>query len=379
MTRLLPSLAIALLAAGTLPAQPAPATFVYRLGTDTVAVESYTRTATALRGEVVQRSGAAITRLAYDLTLGRGGWPTAATLRRLQPDGATAAETRFRITADSIVREVVFPDSVQRSAYAARRATVSWPTYVYGPTELLAAAGRRPRVDSVRALGLNGGLTTIGFTYGPGDTLRLRGGAYAMVVAYDADGRLQRVDGSGTTNKVIATRSGDAVDLAALARRVAPTGVLSVREVARGAFGAGGIVLVDYGRPQVRGRSVWGGTLVPFDSVWRTGANDATHLFTTRTLTFGDLVVPPGMYTLWIQHTRTGTWLIVNRQVGQWGTSYTSAQDLGRTALTLAPAATPHETFTITVRAQGTARGALEFAWGDRVATAGFGVSVARP
>jgi hypothetical protein len=379
MFRLFPLLALALLGAGALPAQPVPATFVYRLGTDTVAVESYTRTATSLRGEMLQRTGATLTRLRYELTLGRDGWPTAATLRRLQPDGSIAAETRFRITADSIVREVVFPDSVQRSGYAARRATVSWPTFVYGPTELLAAAGRRARVDSVRALGLNGGLTTIGFTSGPGDTLRLRGGAYAMVVAYDGDGRLQRVDGSGTTNKVIATRSTEAVDLDALARRFAPTGVLSVRDVARGAFGAGGIVLVDYGRPQVRGRTVWGGTLVPFDSVWRTGANDATHLFTTRTLTFGDVVVPPGMYTLWVQHTRSGTWLIVNRQTGQWGTGYTPAQDLGRVALTLTPAATPLETFTITVRAQGAARGALEFAWGDRVATAGFTVSTARP
>jgi hypothetical protein len=50
------------------------------------------------------------------------------------------------------------------------------------------------------------------------------------------------------------------------------------------------MVVVDYGRPQVRERTVWGGTLVPFDSVWRAGANDATHLFTTRPLTLGSVM-----------------------------------------------------------------------------------------
>ena len=85
------------------------------------------------------------------------------------------------------------------------------------------------------------------------------------------------------------------LDLSAVARGMKPTGVLSLREDARVGFGAGAIMVIDYGRPLVRERSVWGGVLVPFDSVWRYGANDATHLFTTRPLTFGTVSLTPAV------------------------------------------------------------------------------------
>ncbi len=367
-----------------LPLAAQQASFVYRLGKDTVAIEQYTRTATRLSGEMLQRSGAAISRLQYDVTLGKDGRPTAATMRRVQPDGTPIAnafsEARFSMTRDSVIREIVWPDSVQRRAFAASQALLAFPTFVYGPTELLSAMRRTGApTDSLPALGLAGNLAFTGVTTMGGDTLRLRGGAYAMLLRFDATGRLQSVDGSNTTNKAMALRERGGLDLTAIARTMKPTGVLSAREVARGAFGPGGMVLVDYGRPMVRERSVWGGTLVPFDSVWRTGANDATHLMTTRTLTMGALTVPPGMYTLWVQHTRNGTMLIVNKQTGQWGTVYDPAQDLGRVAMQLTPTPAHVEEFTIAVRAQGGNRGALEFAWGPSVATMPFTVSAARP
>ena len=369
-------------AAASLAAQPA--TIVYRLGTDTVAVEQYTRTGNRMTGEMVQRSGAAITRLRYDVTVGSDGRPTAATITRLQPDGSPVtnapAETRFRVTADSVVREVVFPDSVQRRAFAARRATVNFPVYVYGPIELLAGMRRGgASIDSIPALGATGNLGFAGLESAGGDAVRLRGGPYAMVMRLDANGRLQSVDGSNTTNKITATRTNSATDIATLARTMRPTGTLSTREVARGAFGPGGMVLVDYGRPLVRERTVWGGTLVPFDSVWRAGANDATHLFTTRVLTMGDVTLQPGSYTLWVQHTRNGTFLIVNRGTGQWGTQYDASKDVGRVPMQVTAAPGHVETFTIAVRAMGANRGALEMSWGPSVATVPFTVSAPRP
>ena len=361
-----------------------PASFVYRLGKDTVAIDQFTRTATRLSGEMTQRSGAAVTRLAYDVTVGTDGRPSAASIKRLQGDGSpppnTFTETRFRLTADSVVREVVWPDSVQRRAFAANKAWIAWPTFVYGPTELLAVARKAgANVDSVPALGTAGNVTYTGLSMTDGEHLRQGGGAYAMQLRFDNNSRLQSVDGAFTTNKSIATRSKGGLDIATIARGMKPTGTLSARDVARGAFGQGGIVLVDYGRPQVRERTVWGGALVPFDSVWRTGANDATHLFTTRTLTFGALTVPPGMYTLWVLHTKSGTSLIVNRQTGQWGTVYDPAQDVGRVAMQVTPTPSHVEEFTVTVRALGGNRGALELAWGPSVASAQFVASVARP
>ena len=366
------------------PVHAQTASFVYRLGKDTVAIEQFTRTPTRLNGEMVQRSGAAVVRFHYDVTIGTTGRATSATVRRLQADGSVvptgASEYRFRITADSVVRETVFADSVQRRAFAVSNAFVNFPVFVYAPTELLAGVRRaNGNADSIPAVGLGGNVGYTGITALGGDSTRLRGGGYAMVLRFDANARLTSVDGSGTTNKAMATSGAGGIDIAAIARTMKPTGVLSLREVARGAFGAGGMVLVDYGRPLVRERSVWGGTLVPYDSVWRTGANDATHLFTTRTLTFGALTVPPGMYSLWIVHARSGTTLIVNKQTGQWGTMYDSAQDLGRVPMQLTAAPNHVEEFTIAVRALGGNRGAIELSWGPSMASVPFTASVARP
>jgi len=368
------------ISAASLSAQSA--SLVYKLGKDTLAIEQYTRTAASLTGEMVQRSGPAVARVQYTVTLGKDGRPTAALIKRLQPDGAPvttgATEYRFTVRADSVVRETVFADSTQRRAFAAQRAVINFPTFVYGPTEIIAALRKSGAVDSLPALAAGGGLGYAGFASIGGDSVRLRGGGYAMVLRFDATNRLLSVDGTGTTNKAMAVRGAGGLDIAGIAKTMKPTGVLSAREDVRAAFGPGGMVVVDYGRPQVRERTVWGGTLVPFDSVWRAGANDATHLFTTRTLALGSLTVAPGMYTLWVQHTRTGTFLIVNKQTGQWGTQYDAAQDLGRAPMQMAAAPGHVEEFTVTVRAQGPARGVLEMAWGDSAASVQFTVSAAR-
>lgn len=360
------------------------ASLVYTLGKDTLAIEQWTRTATTLDGEMVQRNGAAVARIRYRFTLGRDGRIATAILARLQPDGTpfpnAASETRFSFGADSAVRETVFADSAPRRAFATRIAMPSLPTFVYGPFELLAAMRRRgAAVDSVPALGVGGAPTFVGLKAQGGDTSRLVGAVpYQMLLRFDARDRLLSVDGSFTTNKVLATRGNGGFDIASLARTMRPTGVLSVRETVRAAFGPGGMVLVDYGRPHVRERSVWGGTLVPIDSVWRFGANDATHLFTTRTLTLGSVTLTPGMYTLWLQHTRSGTFLIVNRQTGQWGTQYDAAQDIGRIEVQMGATAAHVEEFMIALRAVGPSRGALDFAWADRTGTVPFTVGSAR-
>jgi hypothetical protein len=351
-------------------------TLVYRLGKDTVAIEQYSHQGNRIAGTMAQRVGAAVTIVRYEMTYGNDGRPLTAKVARSQPDGSAVPnqpiETRFRITPDSIIRETVRPDSVQRTAFGVRGATVAFPVYVYGPTEVLAAMWRKRAADSVPALGLAGGPGFIGMEQAGGDTVRLRGAPYPMRLMFDSGNRLTMVDGGMTTNKVIATRENSVMDVVAIARAMKPTGIMSGREVARGAFGAGGIVLIDYGRPMVRERTVWGGALVPFDSVWRAGANDATHLFTTRVLTFGQVIVPPGSYTLWIQHTRNGTFLIVNKQTGQWGTVYDAAQDLGRVAMQVSPTPGHVEEMTVTVRNLGMNRGAIDFAWGNSVATASF-------
>jgi hypothetical protein len=376
------TVAPAALMLSALPLAAQQATFVYRLGTDTVDIEQYTNQNNRIAGIVAIRAGAAVSVVRYEMSYGGDGRPTAAKIARSLPDGSPVpnqpVETRFTMTGDSVVRESVWPDSMQRRVFALRNPMITFPVYAYGPTEVLARMRRNGAVDSIPALGM-GTPAFIGLESLPGDTLRLRNAPYPMRLVFDANNRLMLIDGSLTTNKIIAKReTGSSIDVMALAKAMRPTGAMSGREVARGAFGAGGIVLVDYGRPMVRERTVWGGALVPFDSVWRAGANDATHLFTTRVLTFGQMTVPPGSYTLWIQHTRNGTFLIVNRQIGQWGTIYDPAQDLGRVAMQLTPAPSHVEEMTVTVRSLGGNRGAIDFAWGNSIATASFTATIVR-
>jgi hypothetical protein len=350
---------------------------VYRLGRDTVAIEQFARSTTRFTGEMVSRNGTAVLRTQYELTLDKGR-PTAAVIRRRQADGTPLANqpTEYRLTlrADSAVREVVWPDSVQRRAFGASNAFPALPVFVYAPQELLAAMGKGKR-DSMPALGLGG--NTVGFVglETMGDTLRMRGGAYQMLLKFDKDGRLQSTDGSFTTNKAIGTRSAGKVDIATIAKGMKPTGVLSPRMTAYAGFSQGPI-FINYGSPAVRGRTVWGATLVPIDTIWRTGANEATHLATSKTIQLGDMTLAPGLYSLWTQYTTAGTFLIVNRQVGQWGTQYDAANDIGRVAMELTNTPAHVEDFTITIRSLGQNRGAIDFAWADKTATAAF---VVRP
>lgn len=77
-------------------------------------------------------------------------------------------------------------------------------------------------------------------------------------------------------------------------------------------------IRVLYNRPYKKGRRIFGG-LVPFDSVWRTGANEATIFETNRPLTIKGTVLPAGSYSLWTVP-REHTWTIIfNSETGQWG------------------------------------------------------------
>lgn len=80
-------------------------------------------------------------------------------------------------------------------------------------------------------------------------------------------------------------------------------------------------VEVFYNRPFKKGRLIFGG-LVPYEKVWRTGANEATTFETNKDLTFGTKILKAGKYTLWTIP-REETWTIIfNSEYGQWGINY---------------------------------------------------------
>jgi len=87
---------------------------------------------------------------------------------------------------------------------------------------------------------------------------------------------------------------------------------------------------VVYGQPWVRGRTVFG-ELVPFDRVWRTGANEGTEIYFQSDVTFGGQHVPAGLYSLFTIPGETAWTVILNSQLGQWGIrGYDEEHDVAR-------------------------------------------------
>ena len=86
-------------------------------------------------------------------------------------------------------------------------------------------------------------------------------------------------------------------------------------------------ISVSYGRPNVKGRDVWGG-LVSYGKVWRTGADEATTISFSSDVTIEGEALAAGTYGLFTVPGET-TWEIAfNKVAKQWGAfKYDAAQD----------------------------------------------------
>ena len=128
-------------------------------------------------------------------------------------------------------------------------------------------------------------------------------------------------------------------------------------------------IMVVYGRPSAKdprsgeARQIWG-RVVPNGRVWRMGANEATLLVSPRPLKFGDLTVPAGAHSLYLLPQEDGTAkLIINKQVGQWGTQYEQAQDVGRVDVKKETLETAADPFTIALDRNPDGGGILKLSW----------------
>jgi hypothetical protein len=93
-------------------------------------------------------------------------------------------------------------------------------------------------------------------------------------------------------------------------------------------------VTIDYGRPGVKGRTIWGG-LVPYNAVWRAGANEATKITFSTDVKIDGKKLKAGSYSFFAIPT-TKTWtLIFNKVADQWGAfEYNEAEDALRIEVT---------------------------------------------
>ena len=132
-------------------------------------------------------------------------------------------------------------------------------------------------------------------------------------------------------------------------------------------------ITIDYGQPHLRGRNVIGMPgVVPWDTVWRTGANMSTELATEVDLTIGNTFVPRGVYTLFSLPTRNGWKLVISKEVNQWGTDYDASKDFARIDLRQRTLAEPVESLTFWLvpaienpPSKIFPHGVLRFTWGN--------------
>jgi Protein of unknown function (DUF2911) len=332
---------VALLLAMTMTVQDSGA-FVVRLGVDTLSLEQYRRTATQLRGEYVIRLPRSVHRI-YTAELNPDG-----SIRRFElvthniggEPGPRETKTTIDLTRDSAVVTSPRGDSAATAKIAVPKGTFPFQFYVIGLMEQMGRYARGTGKDSVRFSALPSA------TAPSGGYIKRRGSAASDTLVFmfddgpfagvgpftfrmDRQGHITWLTGKGSTVQIDVQRVAS-VPMAQAGPMFAnrPLGLLSPRDTARTTL-AGADLWVDYGRPMKRGRVIFG-DVVPWNTVWRTGANAATQFNTPVDLVIGGAKVPAGRYTLWTLPSQTGWKVIFNQQTGQWGTEYHEEQDLAR-------------------------------------------------
>lgn len=363
--------------------------FIARLGNDTVSVEKVTRRGNTLTSDEVDRfprvrrrhtrievaADGSIKHLEMDIRT-----PSEPSAQRLRHVVADVAHDSIRISKrDSTgVRHITLPTDGKTLVEAHLE-------QMYSLTDLYFAAALK-RADSTTHAASDGvpvrqfyiDREFDRFPLGSGMVRPLPGGRAELRhdwlsgwadATFDSAHHMLTYSGARSTYKVDVRRITGSLDIEAISERFtaleAAVGVkqLSVRDTTRATIGSA-TVMVDYGRPLARGRVLIGDVL-PFDRVWRTGANAATQFTTSARIVIGRMPLPPGTYTLWtVPHASGRVDLIVNRQAGQWGTEYDPRFDLGTQRLGVEVLGIPVEQFTISfVPASATIR-TMVMEWG---------------
>ena len=362
--------------------------YIARLGVDTISIESVTRNGNTLVSDEVDRFPRVRQRHS-EIELAPDG-----SIKHLVMDITTPSEP-----PDERVRHVVADntgDSVfvtkqdstgtkRKELRVAHGLTMAHIPQMYGLIDLyFAGAMRRADStklapgDSVRVLQfyIDREFDNFGLHEGfvrplPGHKAELWHDWLSGVgeATFDSAYHMLSYSGARSTYKVEVTRLATQPDVRAIGARFAALetnsgGVkqLSVRDTARGTIGAASFA-VDYGRPLARGRVLLG-NVVPIDHVWRTGANAATQFTTSSAITLAGLHLPKGTYTLWTIPRANGAELVVNKQIGQWGTEYNASSDLGRAPLDTKTLTPPVEEFTISIAPTDARHGTLVLEWG---------------
>ncbi len=80
---------------------------------------------------------------------------------------------------------------------------------------------------------------------------------------------------------------------------------------------------VNYSSPSKKDRVIFG-ELVPYNNIWRTGANEPTTFTTGTTLTVSDKSLPAGTYSLWTKPNKDSWVVYFNKNIPEWGVTIMS-------------------------------------------------------
>lgn len=126
-------------------------------------------------------------------------------------------------------------------------------------------------------------------------------------------------------------------------------------------------VQIEYSRPSAKGRTIFG-DLVPFDKMWRLGANASTKIEFSEPVTLNGAAVPAGEYALYAIPNQNSWEIVVHNNLEHWGVgAYKQEEDLVRFTATPELSSTFVETFTMGFGKLTLNSGELHLAWENTI------------
>lgn len=108
-------------------------------------------------------------------------------------------------------------------------------------------------------------------------------------------------------------------------------------------------IVIEYSRPSAKGRKVFG-DVVPYNEVWRTGANEATRIKLGEDLKLAGQPIKKGTYALYTIPGKTEWKVIINTGTSNWGTmGFDEKDNVATFTVPVTNTAKPVETFTISL------------------------------
>jgi hypothetical protein len=220
----------------------------------------------------------------------------------------------------------------------------------------------------------NIGVYDIGVRYQAKDTI-IFGGPFLEYtsIRVNREGRIESIDGIGTPWNYIVTKH-QPIDIESVAKRMSKTpgiGIPSPTETLQASIQQSAVTLT-YGRPYKRGRVIFGG-VVPYDSLWRTGANGSTKIRFENGIKIGKSVLPKGAYTIYSIPKKHEWVLIFSTDFKNWPTNPDRTKELVAVNIPIQKSSVIREQFTIALQETKNG-GQLRLMWDDLVATADFDV-----